>query len=660
MISWALHKLQKIFTRKKFPKWLSSEVEKEYKLLKGKKCFSILKNNDVAALAEPTRKCKFLLFFTAIFVLFLSYELPLKNYEFLTKSLTIDKSLLITTHAVICLIIFALLIFIVETAKNGFQIDKLRVLLYDSFIYPITVSAIYVFLVLLLSPASLIGIALIVLMGLFTIFSIGRTISLLLNSVKFTNAKQRMLKNRLLHCIEQETKERIGNNLLNAKFVGSNSISFSPFKPDTNSYAPIKLKQTGVITDINIAKLNKLLDESQNRDNENILAENNPQLSDSSKEQSNDSIKPPRLFLCPYCFDTNLTDGVVGWVDKEILVQIPDFHKRIARMIKIDESANSFSKNVKLEIGDLQKECINAINNKYINVIKECADLYVKLAITFSEYFYKINAGYSAQEAKQEVHSFVGGWKQIDWLQDHISALIEIAVSSNNINVVIEVIYIPFAIIKRTFKHYDHYIFQVFIRFAELIYQQKHSCCNKKIQDLLLDRTWRYLDEVNSFYLLPQLKEAYKAKDENKISSMKDFAIQFVWQATTLLRLAFEKNNSDDFVIFIDNIGSLYKTSYDSNKIIEELSELQQNLLFCLGAWMLYKYEASCSAEQKIMLEKIIASLPHDLEKITQLFLATHGEFTGRYAISAWYIILDGKAHSIPTSKWQQKFYWLL
>lgn len=638
-----------LFTQKNPPKWLSEEIDRKYKKPKGKKCFLAFFNDLIAP------KWKGMLM--AVLALILSYCFPLKNHAFFTKILAIDKSLLITTHAGICLIIFALLIFVVETAKNGPQNDKLRVLLDASYIYPIAMMAIYIFLILLVSPLSFIGVGLLVLIGISTIIAISKTINLLLNRVEFTEAMQKMLKSRFLSCIEQEAKERIGNNLLNTKFEDRSMVVFSSSEPNENSYYPIVLKQSGVITDINLARLKGLLDGLQNRCNENVLAENNPPIRDSSEKQQCDNKKPPKLFLCPYYFDTNSTDGRVGWVHRNILEHQEDLSNRIAKIVKIDTLASNFSENVNLEIDNLQSECINAIKSSHLSTVKECARLYIQLAITFSEYFYKINKGYSAKDAKKEVRGIAGGWKQAEGLRDNISALIEVAALSNNIRVVREIIYIPFAIIKRTFSFYDHYIFQTFVGCSSLIYQQKNTSHDKEINDFLCDRAWRYLNEVNSLYLLPQLN---RAEDENKKSSMKDFAIQFVLQAITLLRLSFEKNNADDFFIFIDNIGNLYENHYGNNKTIEELRALQQELLFCLGAWMLYKYDDDCFDEQKMMLEKIILSFPDELGKITQIFLETRGDFVYNDDISIWYAVYDGRAHSIPTLEWQQKFYWLL
>ena len=56
MISRNLHKLQKIFTRKKSPKWLSSEVEKEYKKVHEKWPESELADDSYKKTADFYRK----------------------------------------------------------------------------------------------------------------------------------------------------------------------------------------------------------------------------------------------------------------------------------------------------------------------------------------------------------------------------------------------------------------------------------------------------------------------------------------------------------------------------------------------------------------------------------------------------------------------------
>ena len=175
-------------------------------------------------------------------------------------------------HAGIGVVIFALVIFVAESLLDNEAKDKARVLLKVSYLFPLVVAEIIVFLIFFWEDNGIGEVVLVNVIGLFTIYSLARIINVLLSKHELAKQRIKLLQERLQQGIDIALYELLGNEILSSKLRDSNSnikICFSPYL-DFNYYAEhrrlidyskahyFSTKKTGIIADINFNELTKV------------------------------------------------------------------------------------------------------------------------------------------------------------------------------------------------------------------------------------------------------------------------------------------------------------------------------------------------------------------------------------------------------------------
>ena len=158
-------------------------------------------------------------------------------------------------------IVFALTIFIAESFRDR-ATDSARVLLRESYVWPLTVSVILAFLMFIWGKVNLFSIISIIGIAIFAIISLARTINVLLSRFRFAQKRESVLRERLQQSINLAIEERIADNILLSK-LGDEEIKleFHPFSIDKKSdYICFKANNLGIIKDINLKKLQEFAD----------------------------------------------------------------------------------------------------------------------------------------------------------------------------------------------------------------------------------------------------------------------------------------------------------------------------------------------------------------------------------------------------------------
>lgn len=179
---------------------------------------------------------------------------------------------LIAIHAGIGAIIFALLIFIAESLRDDETKDRARVLLKESFLFPLTVAELLGFFIFIWGNVNIWAILVPFIVALLTIASLWRLLLILLSKSRFAEKRLQLLKDRIKRSINLAISERFGNTiLLQSLGEGKIELDYNPFPMDAEdniNRQPFYSDKTGVITNIRLDKLNefaKLLEGEANK-----------------------------------------------------------------------------------------------------------------------------------------------------------------------------------------------------------------------------------------------------------------------------------------------------------------------------------------------------------------------------------------------------------
>ena len=186
------------------------------------------------------------------------------------------QSNLVAIHAGIGTIIFALIIFVAESLRDDEGKDRARVLLRESFLFPLTIAEVLVFFGFLRGDINWLILVPIALVGLAAILSLSRLLAVLLNKYKFNKKRLELLKERIKRSIGLAINQRLGNAVLMEK-LGEEKIELTYLPAgilddDNERYFYFSTTQTGTVTDIHFDVLTELAQKLEEMGNKKGLS----------------------------------------------------------------------------------------------------------------------------------------------------------------------------------------------------------------------------------------------------------------------------------------------------------------------------------------------------------------------------------------------------
>ena len=642
----------------------------------------------------PTKTSFFTVLIIVVFFSALSYFL---------KSTLDDKYFrsLITIHAGIGIIIFALIIFIAESLRDDDTKDRARVLLKESYLFPLAVGEILVFFAFLCAKPNIFIVTLVLLVGFASIGSLWRLISVLLNKNRFTQKRTELLIERLEQSIDLAIDERVGNNILVSKLDGKEiMLEYSPFMDKKSSFHYFKAEKTGIVVDINLDKLRgfaNLIEEEANKngyafeDKSDLIKPIINSDSETKEESEKEKYKKKQLRYVLKLFHSivNEEQNNLFCIDKDLIKDDTKLRllESVAKQIFTIKSSNNFLEEVRSELSGVKDQFITEISNKHVGKIEELVTLYIDLADGFLKYMEINNSVYSFEHASKEKGALVfDQWKQIKgWLISDIRTVYDKAMESHDNEIVRQVGTLPIAIARRAIGYQDHYLFQDFIRFSELLYSHALKEKDAQLRDLMIERSWRHLKETADYYVEAKMGKDYIQEEE--LINLKDFGVYLFLVLQNLLRRTFEKRDlasfknynsvviklftniqSSDSSFNIKRLERQLKTGelseqkkVDINKSLNHLKTLQnleneikqrkQEMIFGFASWVLTKLGIQRENEELLNFYNVIQiSVPSSLEELTELFLQAHSfdveDFWGR---NWWDVIADGEVREMDS-----------
>lgn len=302
-------------------------------------------------------------------------------------------------------ILVGLAFFVAQSLMDKNDIAKAKVLLYKSNFFPLLTTEVYLYILLLSGDLNILIIPIVFIFGLMVVVSLGNTISILINSSKLANARQKtfsdILKNTFHDIMKNELIRRVSINHylslgeeISKKY--NKVVEFTPFRPlRSKEFKTFKSDKEGVVYDINISEIESLIDRIINRSS--FLNEYYSTFESSSLETDNQEMgdRRPVIYFTVMPFQRLNSDSVLLYVHKEVIQENNALHKYIKRKISSIYSVISDEtkeEEAQYELSRLKQRCMKYIDDGNTDELQKTLLIYNDIIL---ELFNLINLNYS-------------------------------------------------------------------------------------------------------------------------------------------------------------------------------------------------------------------------------------------------------------------------
>jgi len=682
--------------------WLNSLIDEERKKMSPD--YRSLSIEDLfSQLYIPSVRSNSFIFLAFFFVFVISHFLgDIKPDEGLYQNL-------IAIHAGIGTIIFALVIFVAESLRDDEVKDRARVLLKESYLYPLTATEIFVFSIFIAGKVNSISIFSVMVVGFFTIWSLARIIRVLLSKRLFAEKRIEVLKGRLQQSLNEAVGSRIGQNIFLRELSSRDiKLEYNPFhrKKKSGQYS-VKTEKRGVIADINFDKLDalgKLIETEAERngytyedtyktEQQDPKKENELKLAEIQTQTALEIIEKPYILMMYHDKIDDDNDTLFFFderisTNKNVLEKINQLAEQTFTIKKID----TFSEDVKAEISGVKDQLSSSILNQHLGKIEELRKIYIELAIGYLEFMRKYVGFYSFEQARHEQTSMFGGLGPVEWLSDDIRDIIERAILSRDNNIIRLVGSLPIAVARQAIRYRDPYLYQKFIKLNVFLYCLLARSADHSLKQFVVERCCLYFQETGDFYIGAELRREDLKKEE--LIFLKDAAVFLLIVLQDFLKETFDAKDKPNFDRFLKVILKIFR-HFDPSKssqnvkslerrksrasstdeigrieeklaqqrlleeIEEEIKKRKNQLAFGLASWI-FTTVSHNAASNKIeeFFSSISDSVPSKLTDLTQTFFETHSfETRDFWGWDWWDMIPDGEVHSIDSFGKLERFY---
>jgi len=595
---------------------------------------------------------------------------------------------LITVLVGISTMIFALAIFIAGSSHEAKDVDKMRVLLKQSYLFPLVVATILTFIILMFGCANLFTEILIALIGIGTICSVFNVIRTLLSRSLFLQKTAEVLSDRLKLMIDKEIDERLGNNILLSNLKSKVKLVFNPFiEKDNSKYYILTSEKSGLITNIRLDKLKEIgerVEEEANKNNyafeknaikkvnknnyaseENVIKKENRNIMNKIKEPANKRKLNPnksRYLLTGFMWSIEKGDALI-LIDKSLIgdKKVMNKLKELVReSFVIKNNAKDPSEEIEKEVKGLGREFVKAIREKELSTLKDLEKIYITLVETFWEYVLKFGA-YSYEEAHKERYSLLGKWKVLEWISNDYGRFLEETIDTGDKSIINNVYYLSIDIICRAVDHKDQLVFQEFLEFNELLYIYVLNTWDEKLKQFMIDHSRWYLKKLLADSLLaPKLENSSSNKQD--LETYKDFAIYLFYLFQKLLKRSFDEEDFKSFKQFYDTTLNLFSLTEGliPEDISNEISAKKKQMLFGVASWIFDKFSQNKdSLLFKKFYDTIRDAFSEDIEEFTETFIKCSTSSIDYWGWDLWEMeeSKEGEVHSIQFPAKLSKFF---
>lgn len=604
--------------------------------------------------------------------------------EFLTYLDSNHYQNFIAIHGGIGAIILAFLILIAESSEFGKNHNRARLILKETWLFPLATLEILSLFLFTLGNKNLSSILSIFLIGLLTIRAIYKVTELFINRFILQEKEQELINDRFSSSLDQAVKERLQNNTLIAYLDQSKyAIDYSYFSSSArNNKKIISLSKKGILADINLGKLEKLLNHIEKVANTYGLSIRKNPLKDKKAGRVSRKVSP-QLIDEKYTSVEVLLLKLSGYPltdDDQKILAIPkklyedkELREKIEREVKgifNIKPQDSAKKEIRLELDETKDKAFEAIVSSKVGVLSAVMSIYTTLIDKFLSVFKTYGGGYSSEAARKERSSLFGGWEYTKWIQADLRDVISEAIKSKKDQIIKEVVNTPIQILYKAYVERDHLIFQEFIIFQSFLYweakEELKDEKDEKIRKELIRRSTDYLSEFAEYRITPELEDPEVQIED--ITQIRDFVYEILQAYKTLLKYSLDKRDVTSFTNYLTdakNILHRFDPKEEHRKLqieiqlrtqniteearIELESELKKvnileetqeqikdkklELIFGFSAWCLYKLKESNFANEEYlsMWNNLLPALPTQIDHLIEIYEVSSKHTTQSY-----------------------------
>lgn len=497
----------------------------------------------------------------------------------------------IAIHAGIGAIILAFLILVAETSDSGKNHNKARLILKETWLFPLATLEILSLLLFAIGNKSLGSVLSIFTIGLLTIRAIYKVTELFINRYSLQEKERELMNDRFSTRLDQAIKERIATNTLLEYLEQSEyAIDYSYFRPSKENIKAISLSKKGVLNDIHLGKLEKLLRDIEKEANQlGLSIKKSPQKDKkASKITTTVTDQEGQKFMSVEVSILKLIGGQIFDDSREILAlpkslfEIQDLKNKIQRSVDsifIVKPEDSIEKEIRLELDEAKDKAFSAIQDSKVGILSSVMDTYVGLVDQFLNIFQSYGGGYTSESARKERNSLFGGWPYIKWIREDLHDVLSEAIRSEKEKLVKEVTYIPIKILYKAFLKRDHLIFQEFMSFQPYLYWETQNIKDEGIKEFLIDRASRYFIEFADYRITPDIEDPDLAIKD--IQHIKDFVYEILQSYKNLLKYAFDRKDVTSFNKFLSDSQTIlhrFEPTEEFRKVEVEIQLKAQNI----------------------------------------------------------------------------------
>lgn len=465
---------------------------------------------------------------------------------------------LIALESGLTTIIFPLILFIIESTgdRSEIGVKKSEVILKDSFLFPVAISALAALFGFAFIKTQAAAIAILILTTGTSMFALYRIVKLLLDDYRLTIAGRELLKDKVRRSIDKAIKERLANNILAKQQDALGIKFFSLGREEDDSALVFDTDRRGEVVDVDLGILREFATLVQRFYAPAIGTPAAPEAEVSEDSRSREDAPVVYFLGRPGAVISDRRRGVLA-VDKLPGLQAGQQKAlaELARRAVITGESENFAKVLRTEVNKLKSFMLSAIAERHTGSIEIAVEHYKAIAEAFLEELAKINSTYSSERAREEISSLMGGWSEVDFLDEDVHEFISRAAETDSVDVIHEVSYLPVTIAITALKTGDHYVFRRFIKYCKDFYLTAYQVPEGRVRGFLLDRSRRNLREVSDYFIEPELLR--KKIEVERLESYRDFALEVLLVFQSLAKAAMDRRDVAGLPAIVGDINSL-------------------------------------------------------------------------------------------------------
>lgn len=378
-------------------------------------------------------------------------------------------------YAGLCTFVFALLIFVAETMRDG-KSDLKRTVLKITLVWPLSVLLVVGIASIAFGKVNWLALLLLVPVAAGTVVALYRLLRVLLFERVRIRETQAMLADRVRASVLDAARLRLCRNVLVGWLRDRKlELTYGPWVPDGwPRQGLVVAASDGTVHDIDLAKLQKVAARVQALRSPGP-GEPSPHTRAALSMES--SLSHAGYIVKALDNDVRRGDALLAFSGLEGVsaCQSDPILQEAQAAFDIRRSGRAEGKGLPFELKDLRERMVSAIRDRRPDLVAVERDTYESLADAFLKALSDLDVHYSAQEAESERGSIGGGWSEVKWLRDEVHFFLNEAIRTQDTEVCGEVLRLPLHIAWKAVEYGDHYVFKEFIWFEMLPYYGDES-----------------------------------------------------------------------------------------------------------------------------------------------------------------------------------------